>query len=75
MEVFIAQGYNGDVFVTDDRDSLPPDITDFNAIHLSEKTTFDEKFNYAYVDLGSDSHAFTIRRNPGANRPDDSGAI
>jgi hypothetical protein len=40
MRLFIGQDYFGNVHITDERDCLPPDLTDFHEVSLP----FNERF-------------------------------
>ncbi len=40
MYLFIAQDFDGNVYVTDEKDSLPPDVVDFHEVWLAEKKSF-----------------------------------
>lgn len=42
MYVYVAQDWNGNVYITDDRDALPPDVTDFYECYLPEKERHNE---------------------------------
>jgi hypothetical protein len=42
MYIYVAQDWDGNIYVTDDRDALPPNVTDFQACFLPEKTRFSE---------------------------------
>jgi hypothetical protein len=37
MYIYVAQDWDGNVYITDERDCLPPDITDFQECFLPEK--------------------------------------
>lgn len=34
MILYVAQDYNGNVYITDVKDCLPPDVTDFHEVQL-----------------------------------------
>lgn len=42
MYIYIAQDWDGNVYIADDRDCLPPDVTDFHECFLPEKTTHND---------------------------------
>jgi hypothetical protein len=37
MHIYVAQDWVGNVYITDERDCLPPDVTDFHECLLPEK--------------------------------------
>jgi hypothetical protein len=37
MYIYVAQDWDGNVYITDERDCLPPNITDFQECFLPEK--------------------------------------
>lgn len=45
MRLFIGQDWHGNVHVTDDRDALPPDLTDFHEVYLPDYARFAERVN------------------------------
>jgi hypothetical protein len=42
MYIYVAQDWDGNIYVTDDRDALPPNVTEFQECFLPEKTRHSE---------------------------------
>lgn len=40
MYVYVAQDYDGNVYITDEKDALPPDVTDYDRVYLQWKARF-----------------------------------
>lgn len=37
MYIYVARDWDGNVFISDDRDCLPPSVTDFHEVFLPER--------------------------------------
>jgi hypothetical protein len=61
MYIYVAQDWDGNVYVTDERDALPPDVTDFQEVWLSEKHGHTEEPTLS-VDIQDYSEIISLRR-------------
>jgi hypothetical protein len=37
MHIFLARDWHGNLYITDDKDTLPPDVTDFHEVFFAER--------------------------------------
>jgi hypothetical protein len=45
MYLYVAQDFVGNVYITDEKDSLPPDVTDFHSCFLPDKNSHKRDLN------------------------------
>jgi len=43
MHIYVGQDWHGNVYISDDKDTLPPDLTDFHTNYLPDYSRFAER--------------------------------
>jgi hypothetical protein len=59
--LYIAQDWSGNVYIVDERDCLPPDVTDFHEVFLSEKANHSEDATLT-VDIEDYNEIISLKR-------------
>jgi len=63
MNLYIAQDYYGNIYIVDNRDALPPDVTDFSEVCLPNKPRFRENEDATMtVDIQDYSEIISLER-------------
>jgi hypothetical protein len=51
MTLYICQDYYGNVYITDDRDTLPPDARDLQEVYLPDHKRHESDSSTMHIDI------------------------